>query len=82
MILQLIMKEENASLPGVGFWHISNQASRMYMDNKHAVHSALTRTGCSERDAIAVTELALDCVKVEAAERPIISQVIDRLAKL
>ena len=83
IILQLIMKEENASLPGVRLsWHISNWASRIYMEYKHAVHIALTSTGCCKKDAIIVTELALDCLKAKATERPNIGEVIFRLANL
>ena len=63
-------------------WHISNWASRIYMENKHAVHIVLTSTGCSKKDAIIVTELALDCLKAKATERPNIGEVIFRLANL
>ena len=75
MILQLIMKEANTSLPRVGLWqHISNR--RTYIEQ-----IALSR-GCSQKDAIVVTELALDCVKDKATERPMIDEVIDTLANL
>ena len=76
------MKKENTSLRHGGFWHIST--SRNYMENKHVVHVTLTRTrsGCSEKDAIDVTELALDCLKDKAKERSTIDEVILRLANL
>ena len=76
------MKEENTSLRQGGFWHIST--SRTYMENKHVVHVTLTRTesGCSEKDAIDVTKLALDCLKDKAKERPTIEEVILRLTNL
>ena len=76
------MKEENTSLRHRGFWHIST--SRTYMKNKHVMHVTLTSTGlgCSEKDAIAVTDLALDCLKDKAKERPTIEEVILRLTNL
>ncbi|EEF29618.1 conserved hypothetical protein [Ricinus communis] len=56
MTLQVMMKKKNASLlPGVRIpWHISEQASRIYLQQKHAVDLALITTGCTKRAATAI----------------------------
>ncbi|XP_065870302.1 serine/threonine-protein kinase RIPK-like [Euphorbia lathyris] len=82
MILQIIMKEENASLPGVSIrYHICDRARSIFEERGHAVHQNIGNSGtaCSKRT---ITKLGLDCVNHDSSLRPNIAQVLQILANL
>ncbi|WCJ18210.1 Leucine-rich repeat protein kinase family protein [Euphorbia peplus] len=84
IILQIIMKEDNPSLPGVTMnYHICDRARHIFEEKGHAVHDKLTHsTQTTASSKKIITQLGLDCVNHDSSLRPNIAQVLDKLASL